>query len=123
VPGLGLGLSLSCIASGLDGQLAENLDERSHARFERLAWLIRCAQSVRSGYADLPVPACTQSVRFVVQANSSVRFFKGAYQDPTSHAALPLQVAVERAFSRLALQRARRCIWAALLLVPLDCQS
>jgi hypothetical protein len=55
-----------------------------------------------------------QSVRFVVQANSSVRFFKGAYQDPTSHAALPLQVAVERAFSRLALQRVRRSIWAAL---------
>ena len=27
VPGLGLGLSLSCSASGLDGQLAENLDE------------------------------------------------------------------------------------------------
>jgi hypothetical protein len=44
-------------------------------------------------------------VRYVVQANSSVRFFKGGYQDPTSHVALPLQVAMERAFARLALQR------------------
>jgi hypothetical protein len=47
-----------------------------------------------------------QAVQFVVQTNSSVRFFKGSYQDPTTHAALPLQVAVEAAFTRLALQRA-----------------
>lgn len=47
-----------------------------------------------------------QAVQFVVQTNSSVRFFKGSYQDPTTHAALPLQVAVEAAFTRLALRRA-----------------
>ena len=54
-----------------------------------------------------PLRCCTQALRYVVQSNSSVRFFKGSYQDPTSHVALPLQVSLEAAFARLALNRER----------------
>lgn len=39
---------------------------------------------------------------FVVQTNSTVKFFKGVFQDPNTYVQLPLQSAVERAFARIA---------------------
>lgn len=43
-----------------------------------------------------------KGLSFVLQTNSSLQYFKGQYTDPNLHVLLPLQVAVERAIARLA---------------------
>lgn len=49
----------------------------------------------------LPGAAPSRRLSFVVQTNSSVRYFKGVFQDLNTYVQLPLQAAVERAAARV----------------------
>lgn len=58
--------------------------------------------------ANAPSPPPGPGLDYVLQVNSTVRYFKARYQDPTFFSAVPLQVSVEREIARAQLESAGR---------------
>ena len=56
--------------------------------------------------ANAPSPPPGPGLDYVLQVNSTVRYFKARFQDPTFFSAVPLQVSVEREIARAQLQSA-----------------
>lgn len=58
--------------------------------------------------ANAPSPPPGPGLDYVLQVNSTVRYFKARFQDPTFFSAVPLQVSVEREIARAQLESAGR---------------
>lgn len=67
------------------------------------SWLLGNPESVIGGvHFLLNEPAAGSTLNYVLQVNSTTKYFKNRYQDPTFYAALPLQAAAERELARMA---------------------